>query len=829
MKTNESNQRLTDSLRAQGSLHNEMNELRISCSEATLERDLLSSKVLRLDGAVEDLKAKLVGAVADKDRFFKEKLDLHQRVQLLSLELERAQRGREGFDEQVASLHVELVSSKSQANRKDQEKVLLKEELATIKQVNERVSSEMAEIQKKLVSCQEQLHQLEAEKKILNNRMEALEAERIQLISEKEMLVTAVTTSNQSQDSELLTCKADCEALRVSQAQLNEQNKWLEAQLQQKAEELAAVTLEQQQVTLHWKEKWQEAAVALKAKANEVHLATVTCKRSNAKQESLSVVRVELDACKQELELEKSTRCKLQRQVQALQSASHQPHQPSQADQGTMFHKRSGSAVMESDPREQEAGCDRDTDGGDLVSQEGLLFLQLESKDAPLSGHLLKSDTSSSPGLPSPLVEELLSQVSALQEELRDAKTQHRQQQEITKALREELEEAKVNKPGEFKASLEEVDNDLFQVREELEKVWDMLHVRNSELEEQNQELESARDQYTECSSEKQRLEELVTLLQQDVLEKEQEMRRLERLRETEKTELEIQISSLEMRLAEMDLLGEKKGPGEEVQKLQSYPPQKCSHCDSFVQGTSAKAQDPVARNAVLQEVREEAQKSLDEMQDPKKVTSVTHEDIGSVGFLRENAFVVTSDTESVPALSNSPPSNPSGTPSFQEFKPFNRRGNDPSPVRRDNVTISPRLRGEQGCIGLHTQNLPDRGTVDSGSIHQPEVCYSITSTSQSPPKETRSHEGTLTEIRTPSPIRQTSPDPALIPRTSTPDLLSPASGTPSEDEKPQMRAIPSAIKCSLLLSPRPFHLHRSNMNKKIASPPSASMENQSL
>ncbi|XP_007907347.2 cingulin [Callorhinchus milii] len=347
MKTNESNQRLTDSLRAQGSLHNEMNELRISCSEATLERDLLSSKVLRLDGAVEDLKAKLVGAVADKDRFFKEKLDLHQRVQLLSLELERAQRGREGFDEQVASLHVELVSSKSQANRKDQEKVLLKEELATIKQVNERVSSEMAEIQKKLVSCQEQLHQLEAEKKILNNRMEALEAERIQLISEKEMLVTAVTTSNQSQDSELLTCKADCEALRVSQAQLNEQNKWLEAQLQQKAEELAAVTLEQQQVTLHWKEKWQEAAVALKAKANEVHLATVTCKRSNAKQESLSVVRVELDACKQELELEKSTRCKLQRQVQALQSASHQLHQPSQADQGTMFHKRSGSAVME--------------------------------------------------------------------------------------------------------------------------------------------------------------------------------------------------------------------------------------------------------------------------------------------------------------------------------------------------------------------------------------------------------------------------------------------------------------------------------------------------
>lgn len=64
-----------------------------------------------------------------------EKLELHRRTQELSLELERSRRGREGFNDQVSDLHIELVGAKTQANRQDQEKVQMKEELVMLKQV----------------------------------------------------------------------------------------------------------------------------------------------------------------------------------------------------------------------------------------------------------------------------------------------------------------------------------------------------------------------------------------------------------------------------------------------------------------------------------------------------------------------------------------------------------------------------------------------------------------------------------------------------------------------------------------------------------------------
>lgn len=46
-----------------------------------------------------------------------------------------------------------------------------------------------------------------------------------------------------------------------------------------------------------------------------------------------------------------------------------------------------------------------------------------------------------------------------------------------------------------IQASLEEVDTELVLVQEELQKVWGMLKTRDTELEEQHLELESARSQ----------------------------------------------------------------------------------------------------------------------------------------------------------------------------------------------------------------------------------------------------------------------------------------------------------------------------------------------
>ncbi|XP_072348943.1 uncharacterized protein [Scyliorhinus torazame] len=720
MKTNEANQRLTDSLRVQTGLHDEVNELRLKYSKASLEKDVLSSKSVRLEESVANLRTQLTSAATKKERFLQEKLDLHKQVQHLTLELERALRGREGFDDQVADLHTELVSTKSQANRQDQEKVLLKEKLAAVKQVNEKLTSELGESRRRLELCQDQLHQLQAEKKIVSNQIEALETERGQLVSEKEMLLTAVQSDDKAHEDELLALRQNCKELWASEADLREHRGCLEAELERKAEELAAITLEQHQVAQHWKEKWQETAEALKAKEKELHLATVKPQGKNEKAdlsggcesfaadleellelratltrmtaervqsrkqqeeseriihllqlqrdinsestlqgspsfagklddlhvelqrsrdrihelekekvemekelkkfklESTPLARVELHACKQELELEKIRSQKLQHQVCDLKRTTQLQNQSSQAAAAHQVRRRQ-IAASEGKPfcLDPDGICTKDNE--DTMSFEGHLPSQMADKAMPeIHINDQKRCVLSMHSQPVRLPQELLPQVASLLQELKDAKVIQRQQNAIIQGLREELEEANLSKPGEIKASLEEVDGELFLVREELQKVWDMLHIRNSELEEQHQELESARGQYTECSSENQRLEFLVTSLKQQISEKEQALRQLGRLRNTEKTELEIKISSLELKLAEVDVLEEirqQRSHGEESEKQQSCPLQKCTRCDSFLEQMSTKLQDYSAKNSELQEERNTALKSLNDVQ----------------------------------------------------------------------------------------------------------------------------------------------------------------------------------------------------------------------
>ncbi|XP_043536186.1 restin homolog isoform X2 [Chiloscyllium plagiosum] len=721
MTTNQANQRLTDSLRAQTDLHDEVNQLRLKYSEASLERDVLSSKSVRLEETVANLRTQLAAATADKDRFLQEKLELHKQVRHLTLELQRALRGKEGFDEQVADLHTELVSTKTQANRQDQEKVLLQEKLATIKQVNDRLTSELGQSQQRLELCQDQLHHLQAEKTIFSNQIEALQTERSHLVSEREMLLTAVQVDDQTQVDELWTLRQNCKELRASEAELKEDRGRLEVELQQKAEELTAVTLEQHQIAQYWKAKWQEASTALNAKEKELRLvigknsqknekadspgdcesfaadleelfelrATLTrmtaekvqlkkqqeeseriihllqlqrdiasdsalqgslkvssnleslhselqkshdriCELEKEKtevetelkkfkSESPPLARVELDACKQELELEKSRRQKLQHQVYELKRTAEllEQNQPSQATGMQMFY-RNQIALTEGNSADLDPDCNCDKHCND--DDDRMLFEdQLSSgsdENGELVNHHSKQKITNSPS--SLLPQELQSRVSSLQQELKDAKVIQRQQHTIIQGLRQELEEVKLSKPGEIKASLEEVDSELFLVREELQKVWDMLQTRNSELEEQNQELESARGQYSECSLENQRLELLVTSLKQEIAEKEQALRQIERLRKTEKTELEIKISSLELKMAEMEVLGkphQQRSMREESEKHQSSPIRKCARCDSFLEEISSKLQDYNARSSELQEQRDTALNSLNEVQ----------------------------------------------------------------------------------------------------------------------------------------------------------------------------------------------------------------------
>nr|XP_042699645.1 centrosome-associated protein CEP250 isoform X2 [Chrysemys picta bellii] len=698
-QTNEANQRVTDSLQATTALHKEIGRLQVAYNSTSREKELLSSKVARLEERVSELTMKLKPALSNRERFLKEKVELHQQVQDLTLQLEHAQRSREGFNSQVSDLHLELVNAKAQANRQDQEKVLMKEELVTLRQVNEKLSSELGQSRQRLETSLGQLHQLEAEKKILTNRIQALETERTQLLGEQEALKSEMQRDAGGQGNDVAALQTTCEGLRASQSLLQAEKEALqarcmelEAALRHKQEELCGQLAEQQQVSQHWKDRWNQAAVALKTKEEELEQAHVARQSLSAKhtelledcellqvdveelaelrgamcslkeengdlmrqlreqqqatqllqlqqelatntsvpgsdsertseQEALyreiqethdrikrlenekaemkseirklkldgaSVLRIELDACKQELELEKSRSQALNGKVQLLQSRRWDNATPPREIKFPAASNTTTTSGLEMD-------CPVSSPRSSQISSPQGEPLAMESPQGLMA----------SGGL---------SEVESLKQELQRETASRQEKEELIWTLREELEELKLKQPGDIKASLEEVDTELVLVREELQKVWDMLKTRDTALEERHLELESARNQYTECSSEKLRLEQLVASLEHQLAEREQALRHLRQASEMEKTKLEIQASSLELKLPEVEVLrddahrrNQASGPPE----VQNWGPRqsrasrsegKCSQCDAFLAQLNKMIQSCTEKGAVLQE-----------------------------------------------------------------------------------------------------------------------------------------------------------------------------------------------------------------------------------
>ncbi|KAG7473459.1 hypothetical protein MATL_G00096050 [Megalops atlanticus] len=625
----ETNQRLSSSMRAQSELQDKLSDARSQLGQASLERDLLSSKLLRMEDNLEDVKVKMTGAVADKDRLMQEKAELHQRVQSLELQLERAQRGQEGFTDQVCELHGELVEAKAQVNRQDKEKLQMKEELHTIKQSNERMTSELDEARQRLEAVLGQLHELEAEKVIHTNQISALETERSQLLGEKEELLSAAQQSNQK---EVTVLRENCHELRESQNALLLENRELqsrcqvleagilerEAELQQKGEEnerreaeMAQEVEELRRVVSHWKERWQEVALASRLAQDELedirkrHSAETTqlkveavrlaqeverlqrefqssqdqaqnllqqkaeteAELNRVKREVGALAKVELDACRQQLELERS------RSQALLQRLSSSP----------VREGRKGSLVQS---KEKVYGS-MEADGG--VKSTDIAAVQTQDRGTETDVFITAQEQAESLELSS-------------------------SQQDIIQALRAELQELKLGKPGEINVSLQEVDGELSQVREELQKVWDMLRVRDSELEEQQQELRSARGQVSQQSSEVQRLEEQLTMREQELEQKEQALSNLQSLRETERSEMQITISSLEMKLAEL-----KEQRAGELQRRGGPGSVSCSDPVALrPDALRAQVEEIRRRTAQLQLERDQAVQTLQELQQGK-------------------------------------------------------------------------------------------------------------------------------------------------------------------------------------------------------------------
>ncbi|XP_014349304.2 nuclear mitotic apparatus protein 1 [Latimeria chalumnae] len=170
----------------------------------------------------------------------------------------------------------------------------MKEELVTVKQVNEKLSTELGQVRHKLEISLEQLHQLEAEKKIFTNQVEALETERAQLIGEKEMLMTVVETKSKGQEEDVQALQESYEELRASQEALQRENEKLKKDCRevregflQKEAQLNSLAEEQQRVAQHWKDRWQQVAVALRSKEEELEQANAQCQAANQKNSKL--------------------------------------------------------------------------------------------------------------------------------------------------------------------------------------------------------------------------------------------------------------------------------------------------------------------------------------------------------------------------------------------------------------------------------------------------------------------------------------------------------------------------------------------------------------
>ncbi|XP_031139307.1 rho-associated protein kinase 2-like isoform X2 [Sander lucioperca] len=331
----------------------QLSEANNKISQACLEKALLSTQVLKLGHNIKELKAKLMGALSDKDCLIQEKTDLHQRAQVLERQLQRAQQGSEGCDTESH-------------NKQDQETVLMKGEFKALKEVNEKLSFELKMIEKKLKTSQSQLQEVTAERDTNSKQITDLEAERSQLITEKEKLLSKI---NECGHEELTEMKEKCLQLRQSVAvlvlekqKLQDQCLCLEAEVLEKEEKLHLQDRQHQEqdavsiqsieelkaVASHWAEKWQKVALTLQSTQEELeelkknisrnelqveaehleteieklqkegqksreeienllqHKADLETVLTKAKKESDSLLRVELDACKQELELERS-------------------------------------------------------------------------------------------------------------------------------------------------------------------------------------------------------------------------------------------------------------------------------------------------------------------------------------------------------------------------------------------------------------------------------------------------------------------------------------------------------------------------------------------
>lgn len=298
-------QRLNNTMQNHSGVQEQLSEANNKISQACLEKAILSTQVLKLEDNIKELKASFSGALSDKEHLIQEeKADLHQR--------EKIQQGSESCE-----LHVHQADS----HNSKQENVLMKEETKALREVNEKLTCELEMVKQRLEMSQSQLQELTSEKVMNTKQIADLKAERSQLITEREELLIKINDGHR----ELTDLKEKChqlgeslEALELEKQKLQDSCLSLEDEVLAKEEKLHQQEDEYQRqdaarvqkieelraVASNWTEKWQKVALTLQSTQEEIE----ELKKNNSrnKNESDLLLRVELEACKQELELERT-------------------------------------------------------------------------------------------------------------------------------------------------------------------------------------------------------------------------------------------------------------------------------------------------------------------------------------------------------------------------------------------------------------------------------------------------------------------------------------------------------------------------------------------
>ncbi|XP_067359017.1 early endosome antigen 1-like isoform X1 [Channa argus] len=341
------NQRLGDRLQNHSEMQEQLTEANNKISQTCLEKAILSTQVLKLEDNIKDLKAKLTEALSNKDEL------IQKSDQVLGLQLDRTQPGSEGVE-----LHDH---AQPHSNKQDKETVLMKEEPKALKEIKENLESELETIKQRMEMLQCELQELTAERINTSKHITDLEADKAQLIREKEELLSKMNTECETKEK-CCQLSESMDLLQLDKQKLQDQCLYLEAKLldkektfllqeeeYQKQHAVRVQTMEQLKAMVsHWTEKWQKVALTLQTTQEELkdlkknnsrnelqleagHLASEIEKlkeksqkdkeqidnllQQNAsmgkqltdnKSESELLLRVELDACKQELELERS-------------------------------------------------------------------------------------------------------------------------------------------------------------------------------------------------------------------------------------------------------------------------------------------------------------------------------------------------------------------------------------------------------------------------------------------------------------------------------------------------------------------------------------------